>query len=62
MMTADEVADHLLRGVERRKRTVILTTQGKMTVFLNKWFPAWMDKMVFNHMAKEADSPFSKDT
>ena len=62
MMTADEVADHLLRGVERRKRTVILTSQGKMTVFLNKWFPAWMDKMVFNHMAKEADSPFSKDT
>ena len=57
MMTADEVADHLLRGVERRKRTVILTSQGKMTVFLNKLFPKFMDRMVFNHFRKEPDSP-----
>jgi dehydrogenase/reductase SDR family protein 7B len=41
----------------RRKRTLVLTRQGKLTVFLNKWLPAFMDKMVFNHFAKEPDSP-----
>jgi hypothetical protein len=42
----------------KRKSTLILTTQGKMTVLLNKFFPRWMDKMVYNHMAKEPDAPF----
>jgi hypothetical protein len=28
-----------------------------MTVLLNKLFPAFMDKMVYNHFAKEPDSP-----
>jgi hypothetical protein len=26
-------------------------------VFLNKWLPGWMDKMVYNAMAKEPNSP-----
>ena len=41
----------------RRTRAVELTSQGKMTVLLNKWFPKFMDKMVYNHFAKEPDSP-----
>ncbi|MBI1193637.1 MAG: SDR family oxidoreductase [Bacteroidetes bacterium] len=60
MMTAAEVAEHLVKGVENNSRTIVLTTQGKLTVFLNKWFPAFMDKMVYNHLAKEPDSPFAK--
>jgi len=58
MMSAEEVAIHLCNGLEKRKRTIILTTQGKLTVLLNKFFPKWMDKMVYNHMAKEENSPF----
>lgn len=58
MMSAEEVAQHILKAVKNRRRDLILTTQGKMTVFLNKWFPAFMDKMVYNHIAKEKDSPF----
>lgn len=57
LMSADEVADHIFGAVVRRKRTLVLTRQGKLTVFLNKWLPAFMDKMVFNHFAKEPDSP-----
>ncbi len=57
MMTAEEVAKHIANAVEKRKRTLILTSQGKMTVFLNKFLPGFMDKMVYNHMAKEPDSP-----
>jgi dehydrogenase/reductase SDR family member 7B len=57
MMSAEEVAQHILKATLRRKRDLILTGQGKMTVFLNKWFPGLMDKMVYNHLAKEKDSP-----
>jgi hypothetical protein len=31
--------------------------QGKFVVWLNKFFPAILDKMVYNHFAKEPDSP-----
>ncbi len=57
MMMAEEVAEHILRAVQKRKKYLVLTTQGKMTVFLNKWFPGFMDKMVYNAMVKEPGSP-----
>jgi short-subunit dehydrogenase len=58
LMPAETVARKIADAIEKRKRTLILTTQGKMTVLLNKYFPSFMDKMVYNHMAKEPDSPF----
>jgi dehydrogenase/reductase SDR family member 7B len=58
LMSAEEVAKQIGDAIEKRKRTLILTTQGKLTVLLNKFFPSFMDKMVYNHMAKEPDSPF----
>jgi NAD(P)-dependent dehydrogenase (short-subunit alcohol dehydrogenase family) len=58
LMTAEQVAREIIRAIEKRKDRLILTTQGKLTVILNKFFPKFMDKMVYNHMAKEPDSPF----
>jgi dehydrogenase/reductase SDR family member 7B len=58
MMQPGEVASRIYSAVVHRKRDLILSTDGKLTVWLNKFFPAWMDKMVYNHMAKEPDSPF----
>lgn len=58
MMSSEEVAAHIYTAIKKRKRDLILTFQGKLTIFLNKLFPAMMDKMVYNHMAKEPDSPF----
>ena len=57
MMTAEECARHIYKATVKRKKYLVLTSQGKLTVFLNKWFPGFMDKMVYNVMAKEADSP-----
>jgi dehydrogenase/reductase SDR family protein 7B len=57
-MPAETVAARIADAIEKRKRSLVLTTTGKMTVLLNKFFPAFMDKMVYNHMAKEPDSPF----
>lgn len=58
MMSAETVAKHLIRSIEKRKRTLLLTTQGKLTVFLSKFIPSVLDKIVYNHMAKEPDAPF----
>ncbi len=61
MMKAEEVAIHVLHAVEKRRNAIVLTRQGKLTVWLNKFFPSLVDKLVFNHMAKEPDSPFKKN-
>ncbi len=58
MMSADEVANAIFHAVIKRKRDLLLTTNGKLTVWMNKFFPGMMDKIVFNHMRKEKDSPF----
>jgi dehydrogenase/reductase SDR family member 7B len=58
MMTALEVAEAILSATIKRKRDLVLTRQGKLAVFLNKWIPGLMDGIVYNHMAKEKDSPF----
>lgn len=57
MMTAEECAEHIYRATVRRKRTLVLTLQGKLAVFLNKWLPALADRLVYNVMKKEAKTP-----
>ncbi|MBN8576135.1 MAG: SDR family oxidoreductase [Cytophagales bacterium] len=57
MMTAEECADHIYRAVVKRKRTLILTTQGKLAVWLNKWWPSLADRLVYATFAKEANAP-----
>ena len=57
LMSAEECAEHIIKAVNHRKRTLVMTFQGKMLVFLNKFFPKWADKIVYNHFKKEADSP-----
>jgi dehydrogenase/reductase SDR family member 7B len=58
MMQPEEVATAIFNAVKKRKRDLILTGNGKLTVFLNKFFPGFMDRMVYNHMAKEEGAPF----
>jgi short-subunit dehydrogenase len=56
MMTAEAVAKIIANGVEKRSRTITMTSQGKLTVILSKFFPAWLDKLVYNNFAKEKDA------
>ena len=60
MMTAETVAKRVFRAMSKEKRDLILTTQGKLAVWGNKFFPALMDKIVFKVMSKKSDSPFYK--
>jgi short-subunit dehydrogenase len=57
LMTAEEAATHIYQAVVKRKRDIVLTTQGKLTVWLNKLIPGFMDGVVYNHFRKEKDSP-----
>ncbi|MCQ6956589.1 SDR family oxidoreductase [Mucilaginibacter aquariorum] len=56
MMTAEEVAEIIANGVENRERTLIMTFQGKLTVFLSKFLPAFLDKQVFKVFAREKNA------
>lgn len=59
MMTPELCAHKIRRAIDKRKRSLILTfIEGKLTVFLNKWIPSFIDKMSYQQMAKEPDSPF----
>lgn len=53
MMSAEEVAQRICDGIIKRKRTLIMTRQGKLAVWVNKLFPAFADKKVFELFAKE---------
>jgi len=59
MMTAEECAKHIYKATSRRRNSLVLTSQGKLTVFLNKWLPRLTDKLVYNVMAKENNAPIS---
>ncbi|HAG14929.1 MAG TPA: short chain dehydrogenase [Bacteroidales bacterium] len=58
MMSSEEVALHIAEGVSNRKAEIILTfVEGKLSVFLKKFFPRLVEKLTYNHMAKEPNSP-----
>lgn len=53
LMTPQECAEHILKAIKKRKRTLILTFTGKRTVFMNKFFPGLADKMVKKFFFKD---------
>jgi short-subunit dehydrogenase len=59
LMPAETVAAIIVNCVKNRTAEKVLTTQGKLTYWINKFFPRWMDKMVYNVVSKEKDSPFN---
>jgi len=58
MMSSEECAHYIYEATVKRKRTLVLTTQGKLAVFMNKWLPGLADRVIFNFMSKEPNSPF----
>ena len=60
LMSAEQCARIIIEGLEKRKRTIIMTGQGKLAVWLNKLFPSLADKLVYKHFLNEPDSPLKK--
>jgi len=55
LMSAEECARLILHAIEKRKRTLTMTFKGKLTVFMNKFFPSLADKMVHNYYFKNGE-------
>ena len=49
LMTAQDCARHIVRAIERRKRTLVLTFLGKVTVLINKVAPSLADRLTYRH-------------
>jgi len=46
IMTAEECAAHIIKAIQKRKRTLVLTFTGKEAIFMNKFFPGLADKLI----------------
>lgn len=58
LMKPEDVAKEILNGLTKRKRFLVQTRQGKLIFWLNKFFPAALDKIIRKEMEKEAGAPF----
>lgn len=58
LMSAEAVAEATWNAIEKRRTYLILTLQGKMAVWINKWFPKLADRLTYNVIKKEPNSPF----
>jgi NADP-dependent 3-hydroxy acid dehydrogenase YdfG len=57
MMTPEEVATKIVRAIENRQRRLTTSYEGKLTPVMKLICPALLDKLYFNHMKKEPNSP-----
>lgn len=58
LMSAERCAEHLARGLRRRRSEMILTGLGRATVLAHRLFPRLTDRLTYRFIAREADSPF----
>jgi short-subunit dehydrogenase len=57
LMQPEEVAQYILEMVNKRQNFKVLTLQGKLVFWLNKFFSNWVDQLVYKTVSKEKDSP-----
>lgn len=57
MMTPEQVARIVARGIVRRKRLCLMDSEGRATHFVKKFAPAFLDRMFYLVMSREPDSP-----
>ena len=55
LMPAKEVAQNILKAIEKRKRSLVMTFDGKRAVFLNRFFGSAADKFVHKYFFRDGD-------
>lgn len=58
LMSSEEVAKKIWRAYERKSWYTILSTQGKLAVWINKISPKIADWLTYRVISKEPNSPF----
>jgi short-subunit dehydrogenase len=55
LMSPEECAQHILKAIFKKKRTLVLTGNGKQAVFMNRFFPSLADKLVHKFFFKNGE-------
>lgn len=57
MMKAEDVADAIIKGIIKRRRNIILSWQGKLTVLAQRIIPHKLDSVFYKLAKEEPNSP-----
>ena len=60
MMTPQQVARIVARGILHRRRLCLMEAEGRATHFVKKFAPALLDRLFYMVMAREPDSPLER--
>ena len=55
LMSSQECANHIIKAIEKKKRTLVLSFNGFQTIFMNKFFPSLTDKLVRKFFYKNGE-------
>ena len=55
LMSTQDCANHIIKSIEKKKRTLVLSFSGLQTVFMNKFFPSLTDKLVRKFFYKNGE-------
>lgn len=58
LMSAEDCALALAKGLSRRRSVLTLTALGRATVWGHRLFPRLTDKITYSYIAREKNSPF----
>jgi short-subunit dehydrogenase len=59
VMTAESTAKHVVSSYKKGKKQVILTNQGWLIVWLSRFFPSLLDRIIYKKFKKEPNSPLA---
>jgi NAD(P)-dependent dehydrogenase (short-subunit alcohol dehydrogenase family) len=59
MMTAEEVARRIIKGIRHRRRLLLMDWEGRGTHIIKKFAPGFLDRMFYKVMSREPDSPLN---
>ncbi|MEO6550119.1 MAG: SDR family oxidoreductase [Ferruginibacter sp.] len=55
LMSSQDCARHILRAIEKKKRTLVLSFSGIQTVLMNRFFPSLTDRLVKKFFYKDGE-------
>ncbi len=60
MMQPEEVAERIYKAIIKRKRRIIMTSEGKWAVYIGLNLPAQTEAVAYKKMKNESDSPLDE--
>jgi len=53
LMSAERVAEKIFKAWKNKKKLLLISREVKFIRLVNFLFPSWMDRIMFNHIARE---------